>query len=213
MNSKSQTPTFACNNQLQKIVQISATNLSLIKEKIGQLGKFDHKEESNCNQSEKSKQTKYRDLIPFIMMYIFLNYDCLTSSSSSKIRLNMKKEARKESDLKKMILKTAKDCAKFCENKSNQEEERKFSEQCLKKVKKNLKLKAKPNQEEIDSIQKKIDVFDKMFYVKTDDYDQISSEDVLCDGNQINDDEDLSESSEDEEKRNTSWGGAVPSSG
>ena len=165
---------------------------------------FIQDEESNCNQNETSKQTRYRDLIPFIMMYIFLNYDCLTSSSSSKIRLNMKKEARKESDLKKMILKTAKDCAKFCENKSNQEEERKFSEQCLKKVKKNLKLKAKPNQEVIDSIQKKIDVFDKMFYVKTDDYDQISSEDVLCDGNQINDDEDLSESSEDEEKRNKS---------
>jgi hypothetical protein len=136
LNRKSQTPVFVCNTQLRKREQISATNLSLIKERIGQLDTFDQEEESNCNQSGKSKQTKYRDLIPFIMMYIFLNYDCLTSSSSSKIRLNMIKEARKESDLKKMILKTAKDCAKFCENKSNQEEERKFSEKCLKKVKK-----------------------------------------------------------------------------
>jgi hypothetical protein len=69
MNSRSQTPTITSKNRLPKRKQISSSNLSLIKERIGQLETFYQEEESNCNQTETSKQTKYRDLIPFIFIF------------------------------------------------------------------------------------------------------------------------------------------------
>ena len=113
--------------------------------------------------------------------------------------MNVIKEARTENDLKKMILKSARDCAKKFEKKINQDKEQSFSVHCSKKVQKILKLKAIPGTGEMDSMQKKMDLFDKIFYVnhEADDHDQIED---ACNNNQINDDEDLCQLVEDEAK-------------
>ena len=99
------------------------------------------------------------------------------------MKVNLIEQARKETDLKKSILKSAKDCAKHFDNKTNQDQKCNFSIYCSKKIKKILKLKAIPSIDEIDKIQNKLDLFDKIFYVNQEvgDHDQVSSEEVLSD--------------------------------
>ena len=144
---KYQIPSIPCKNHPAKQVKISATNMSRIKDRIGQLESiYQEEEESILDQNEKSLEKKYKDLIPFTMMYIFLNYDCFTSISSSKERLNVLKQARKENNLKKIILETAKDCAKKFGNGTHQGEDQSFSVHCTKKVKKNHESYSNSNQ-------------------------------------------------------------------
>ena len=184
MDIRSKSLTITSKNQLPaKGIKVSATNLILIKKRISQLETLNQEEESHFNQSEIIKESKNIDLIPFNMMYLFLNYDYFISTSTSKMKVNLIEQARKGTDLKKSILKSAKDCAKHFDNKTNQDQKRNFSVYCSNKVKKILKLKTIPNIDDMDKIQNKLDSFDKIFYVNQEvgDHDQVSSEEVLSD--------------------------------
>ena len=89
--------------------KISETNLNLIKERIHQLDAFNQEEDMKTinRKAQQPKPTKQQikniELIPFIMMYIFLNYECIYSNSGSKPR-NFLEKAKEESILKTSIL-------------------------------------------------------------------------------------------------------------
>ena len=91
-------------------------------------------------------------------MYFFLNYDCFDSSSSLKSKSNLLNQARKENDLRNLILKSAKHCANKFDNESTQEDKESFSKYCSKKLQIILNL-------------PELDIFNKMFYDKHEDDD------------------------------------------
>ena len=80
----------------QSPMQISAPDLMLIQQRIDQLEASINEESQHLNIKETSKQPIYRELISFLMMYFFLNYDCFVSSSYLKSKSNLLNQARKE---------------------------------------------------------------------------------------------------------------------
>ena len=108
-------------------------------------------------------------LIPFLLMFIFLNYGSIVSPVD---QLN-----RKESNSKDSIVKTAEYCARKLSKK--QHEPNYFLKYCSKRLHKVLKDEPIPNLKNSESIQNILDVYDNVYYGSDDYQDQ----------NQINEDQ------------------------
>ena len=108
-------------------------------------------------------------------------------------------EFNKQLGSKESILKTAKCCARKFKNESRK---RYFSKYCIKKAHKIIQDEPIPNPEEIASMQKVLDVFDKMYYTnetgdKNYGEDQDNFEYLIS---QLDGQTDMMESSEEEEQ-------------
>ena len=201
--------------------QILEQHLKLIKEKISQLEPCSGEEVLVLSGKKKTEERSYLDLIPFIMMYIFLNYQCFNSNIGWGKTFYSLKDEIKKAELKITILNVAKVCTRKNNHFSNEKDKMNFLKYCSKKVQKILNLKLTPNKDEIVSIQSKVDAFEKMFYFdqEIDHSPQIpdcdvdlsdDTESVLSQNLSIHDyiipqmDGQITESSEDEVKKKKS---------
>ena len=88
--------------QATRKLNITADTLRCVKSKISQLEHFDKTEDT-------SSRNNFNDLIPFLLLYIFLNYDCINENPDGKLSI-MLKNAQINADIRKSILKVAKSC-------------------------------------------------------------------------------------------------------
>ena len=150
----------------KSIKKLSDTHLKLLNEKIHQLENIEVEEPSitiGCSSNQKPTFIP-SDVIPFAMMFIFLNYDCIYSSITYKNVTNLMEFEKKEYGLKKSILNQAKYCARKFSNMNYQKEKRYFSTYCSQKIKEVLDIRSISSENEKASRQDTLDVFDKMYY-------------------------------------------------
>ena len=134
----------------------------MINERIHQLETAMEEHSSlDSNSSNKEEEIVPSETIPFVMMFIFLNYNCIYICSSHE-DTNMFKEAKKEATQWRSILKLAKTCSKKFEQ-SGKDEGQFFSRYCSKKMHKLMKLQSIPSSIEMASINKIIETYEKMF--------------------------------------------------
>ena len=130
MDKRSRTPIITVEHRIQNSVtigQISAKVQKLIIEKIKWLEEDILQETSELSDTSSTQDSRYTDLIPFLMMYIFLNYDCIFALKYGRKGTSLLKEAKKESDVKKAMLKSAMACASKFDNLTDQQKPYHFS--------------------------------------------------------------------------------------
>ena len=111
------------------------------------------------------------DLIPFLVMYVSLNYNHISPNNSIKNRRQKKSsvyywrsKSKEEGKLKKKIIKLASVCANELENSDSSNDTEIVSNLCAKKFKKISNYQSSPGSKD----QQILSLFDKMFYgVKT----------------------------------------------
>ena len=169
-----------------EIHQISPTVFKLINAKIKQL-EDEIQEPLICSSED---DPSHIELVPFIMMYIFLNYEFVFSLKTKIIKTNLLDQARKEANVKKSILKLAKSCAGKFENGKDTKEKHYFAKFCSKRLQKMLNLKSMPSSNTMIENEKTLDAFNKMYYndqefCESDQSDCYTSQSVLNENNDL----------------------------
>ena len=123
------------------------------------------------------RSDSFNDLIPFLLMYIFLNHDCFNHNPNGELK-NILKQAQIEDNKCKSILKLA----KFCANKLKglNMDQATFQKFCTKQLKKIFPLIALPSEENNSKVRNILEVFNNLFYMETyrDEKQRKSSERV-----------------------------------
>ena len=91
------------------MMQISSGVLVQVRRRIKELENNEKIESSESIDLEKKQFQWWLQVIPFLMMYIFLNHEYIYENKQ-RIPSNFFKEAKKELELKKSILKIAMKC-------------------------------------------------------------------------------------------------------
>ena len=118
----------------------------------------------DSNSSNKEEEIVPSETIPFVMMFIFLNYDVIFKSISLEARRNLSKFNKKQNFLRRSIMKAANVCAKkFCITNHGLEDEY-FSAFCSKKLKPILPNISVPSTQASNSNENILDIFEQMFY-------------------------------------------------
>ena len=160
--------------------KISVAVLSLMNEKIHNL-EAAMLQESNLKSNIEIKQERKvpPEVVPFVMMFLFLNHDFIRSSDSDSAEGDKDKL-----NLKRLILKESNYCArKFCSLK-HQNRKQYFSTYCSKRIKSILGIKP-PSKDKIGQSNNILDVFDKMYYKQDFDPSNESLSDTMPDDNII----------------------------
>ena len=145
--------------------QISETELILIKERICQIEQYSQQQTSSLCTKVPIQQTRFKEMIPFVMMYIFLNFDCIWPTKSCRSTSNLLELEKKEIDLKKSILKLAKECANKFDKMDYLQDKQYFSNYCSRKLRQCFHIEPRSNADEKASAKNILDAFDKMFYI------------------------------------------------
>ena len=129
--------------------------LGLVKDRIMKIEQIQKSKEKN--QQSNTQPIIQPKLVPFLMMYICFNFEYIYPS-------HLIEKSLLESNLKKKIFKTAKDCAKKFSSMSNTISRECFQKYCSKKIKKILNTEHIPNLNKAASIPKIVDLFDNLYY-------------------------------------------------
>ena len=111
------------------------------------------------------------DLIPFLFMYIFMNYESFCIINDEKYKFNTMEGKRKCYE-QENILKLAKYCAKKFESNDTQTSEEYFITYCSKQIQKVFQDESVLNSEDYSSMKKVLSAYDIMYYKTLNRVDQ-----------------------------------------
>ena len=100
---------------------------------------------SNCKRLSKQTSNIPCEVIPFAMMFIFLNYDYIFSVDSYENVRSLLEYEKKSTELRKSILKEANYCARKFSEINFQEDKEHFSTYCSKRLRKTLGIRSISN--------------------------------------------------------------------
>ena len=152
---------------------LDSKTLQLVEMRIDQLESGSNKNMSTNVSVEGDGRNKHENiipdnLIPILLMFIFLNYNFIVSHGDQLIKNESKKRAKINSN--KSIIKAADYCArKF---KKKQYDQQHFIRYCNKKLRTVLGDEQSPNLEESELIQKILGVYDNIYYESEIDQNQ-----------------------------------------
>ena len=185
--AKKQSKRTAINHPRTSVKQITEEDLELVNKRIKQLELVLIDNLFVVSDQKKKQNRSYLESIPFIMMYFFLNYECFAADLYWKNKSNYLDQVRKEEKLKKLIMKEAHGCASKMKHAINDEEKWYFTKYCSKKVQKTMNFKSSPKKEIMETIQRKIDAFEKMFYNHSEvDQRHLSQESTTTEPEELN---------------------------
>ena len=124
--------------------KISSEVHKLINEKIVELETVINSY-SNCKRLSKQTSNIPCEVIPFAMMFIFLNYGCIFSVDSYENVRSLLEYEKKSTELRKSILKEANYCARKFSEINFQEDKEHFSTYCSKRLRKTLGIRSISN--------------------------------------------------------------------
>ena len=145
---------------LSKSTTLSKDVLHVVNKRIDQLEKSDHRKEESFHNLKHENRIPV-GLIPFLLMYVFLNH---------KFNYDIKLDRQGNKVSKENILKSAEYCARKFSSTDKLRNDKSFLRFCNKRIQSVLKKRSIPDAESNEGIQNILNVYDNIFY-KTENYE------------------------------------------
>ena len=145
---------------LSKSTTLSKDVLHVVNKRIDQLEKSDHRKEESFHNLKHENRIPV-GLIPFLLMYVFLNH---------KFNDDIKLDRQGNKVSKENILKSAEYCARKFSSTDKLRNDKSFLRFCNKRIQSVLKKRSIPDAESNEGIQNILNVYDNIFY-KTENYE------------------------------------------
>ena len=145
---------------LSKSTTLSKDVLHVVNKRIDQLEKSDHRKEESFHNLKHENRIPV-GLIPFLLMYVFLNHKFIDDRKLNRQGNKVSKEN---------ILKSAEYCARKFSSTDKLRNDKSFLRFCNKRIQSVLKKRSIPDAESNEGIQNILNVYDNIFY-KTENYE------------------------------------------